>query len=125
MNHPCRVLCLMTMAMAVSSIASAQSNTAFDGTYNGVSNTGSDKCTPFVSVPRPLTIRNGTVHFEGGFQNKPTIVFDGSVSAQGGLTMKDSLGDVATGNVDASGKATASIHFSGENCLLTAIWQKQ
>jgi hypothetical protein len=122
-----RMIYLISMAMMVPGLASAQSTTAFDGTYAGVSNSGGGACSPFVPVPRPLTVKNGVAQFEGGFVSGPTIAFSGSVSPQGDLKMQDTLSNTAAGKIDTTGKATASIHFMGENsnCNLTGVWQKQ
>ena len=67
MNKQLRVLCFVSMAMAIPGLAAAQSPTPFDGTYVGVSNTGDGFCSPLVPVPRPLTISSGVVQFQGGF----------------------------------------------------------
>ena len=129
MGKPVRVLCLISISIAIPEIAIAQSTTAFDGTYAGVSNTGDGFCSPLVPVPRPLTINNGVVQFQGGFQSRPTLNFQGSVSPQGGLTMKDQESHIANGSIDATGKLTASIHATDSardrQCTLTAVWQKQ
>jgi hypothetical protein len=121
-----RLLLAVATAIALPSIAVAQSTTAFDGTYQGVSttaNSGGSACVPSTPVPRPLTIRNGAAQFDAGMSG--TTVFEGTVSPQGELTMRDSLADKAIGTIDASGKATASVNIGDKNCVLTAIWQKQ
>ena len=129
MTKSFRVFCLVSVAMAIPGLAAAQSPTAFDGTYAGVTNTGDGFCSPLVPVPRPLTITNGVVQFQGGFQSRPTLNFQGSVSPQGGLTMKDQESHIANGSIDATGKLTASIHAKDSardrDCILTAVWQKQ
>jgi len=115
--------------MAIPGLAAAQSPNAFDGTYAGVTNTGDGFCSPLVPVPRPLTITSGVVQFQGGFQSRPTLNFQGSVSPQGALTMKDQESHIANGSIDATGKLTASIHAKDSardrDCILTAVWQKQ
>jgi hypothetical protein len=126
MNNPLRILCVVAVAVTIPSIAGAQSTTAFDGTYQGVSTTaasGGSACVPSTPVPRPLTIRNGAVQFDAGMSG--TTVFEGTVSPQGELTMRDTLADKAIGNIDASGKATASVNIGDKNCVITAVWQKQ
>jgi hypothetical protein len=121
------MLCLVSIAVAVPSIVGAQSPTAFDGTYAGVSNTasGGGNCSPFAPVPRPLTIRNGVAQFEGGLPGA-TVLLQGNVSPQGEFTLKDNLSNMVIGRIDPTGKATASVNFTGSaQCVLAAVWQKQ
>ena len=129
MSKQLRALCFVSVAMAIPGLAAAQSPNAFDGTYAGVTNTGDGFCSPLVPVPRPLTISSGVVQFQGGFQSRPTLNFQGSVSPQGALTMKDQESHIANGSIDATGKLTASIHATDSardrQCTLTAVWQKQ
>jgi len=125
MTKPFRVFCLVSVAIAIPGLAAAQSPTAFDGTYAGVSNTGGGFCSPFMTVPRPLTIRNGVAQFQGGFQSQPNLNFEGDVSPQGDLRMKDQRSHIATGHIDQTGKATASVFNMDPNCTLVAVWQKQ
>jgi hypothetical protein len=122
-----RLLCVAAAAIVIATppIARAQSPTTFDGVYQGVSNTASGSgpnCGVFTPVPRPLTIRNGVAQFDGGLRG--ATGFQGSVTPQGNLTMKDNLADTVTGKVEPGGKATASIHLGESNCVLTAVWQK-
>jgi hypothetical protein len=126
MNKPFRLI-LVSIATVIPSVASGQTTTAFDSTYQGVSNTasagGGPNCGSFAPVPRPLTISNGVARFEGGL--KGTAIFQGNVSPQGYFTMRDNLANRIDGKVDPSGKATASITLGGANCTLSAVWQKQ
>ena len=111
---------------AVSNPAAAQSVTGYDGTYAGVSRNvdgGGPNCGVFAPELRPLTIRNGAAQFDAGLQGK--TVFQGNVSAQGDLRMKDDLADTILGKIDQSGKATGCIALGGENCVITAVWQKK
>jgi hypothetical protein len=67
--------------MAAPSIVIAQSNTAFDGTYAGGSNTqtgGVSGWDPFGPTPRSLTVRNGIAQYWGGSLD----FFQGDVSPQ-------------------------------------------
>jgi len=126
MTNAARILCVAAMAMTVSGIAAAQAVTGFDGTYSGVSRNvsgGGPNCGAFAPELRPLTVRNGVAQFEAGL--KGATVFQGNVSAQGDLSMKDNLTDTILGKIDQAGKATGSIHLGGENCVISAIWQKQ
>jgi hypothetical protein len=121
-----RILCVTSIAMTIPRIAGAQQAASFDGTYQGVSTTaasGGSACAPSTPVPRPLTIRNGMVEFDAGMHG--TTVFHGAVSPQGDLTMRDTLADRATGKIDPTGKATASVNIGDQNCVITAVWQKQ
>jgi len=122
-----KLLCTVAVALAVAvpQIAQAQSPTAFDGTYQGVSNTASGSgpnCSVFTPVPRPLTIQNGVANFDAGL--KGATAFQGNVTPQGAFTMKDNLVNTITGKIESGGKATASIHMGESNCVLTAVWQK-
>jgi hypothetical protein len=122
-----KLLCAFAVAsvIAVPHIAQAQSPTAFDGTYQGVSNTASGSgpnCSVFSPVPRPLAIKNGVAQFDAGL--KGATAFQGNVTPQGALTMKDNLVNTITGRIEPGGKATASIHMGESNCVLTAVWQK-
>jgi len=126
MNRSVRLFCAVAIAMAAPSIAGAQTTTAFDGTYQGVSTTassGGSACVPSVPVPRPLTIRNGMAQFDAGMSGR--TVFQGTVSPQGDLTMRDNLADRLDGKIDPSGRATGSVNIGDQNCVLTAVWQKQ
>lgn len=114
--------------MAIPSIVLAQFNTAFDGTYAGVSNAGtgpSSNCQPFNSPPRPLTVRNGDARFTGGSFSSGAVVFEGKVSPQGGFEMRDMFRNSLIGKIEPSGKATGSITIVDTGCVLTAVWQRQ
>jgi hypothetical protein len=116
----------LLMSVMVPSVAAAQSTSAFDGTYKGVSNEaigGGPACDPFAATPRPLTIRNGEAQFPGGPHGE--IMFRGHVSPQGDLKMQDNRTDTITGTIDPNGKATGNVTFDDPSCTLTAVWQKQ
>lgn len=118
--------CAIAVAIAVPSIAAAQSSAAFDGTYQGVSttaNSGGSACVPAAPVPRPLTIQNGMARFDAGTSG--TTVFQGTVSPQGDLSMRDTLTDRLDGKIDPSGRATGKVQIGDRNCVFTAVWQKQ
>jgi len=120
----CYLICLVSLTMAVPSIVIAQSNTAFDGTYAGVSNTqtgGVSGCDPFGPTPRTLTVRNGTAQYWGGSLD----YFQGEISSQGDFRMSDMFANIITGKIDASGKATGSSSFGNSGCAFTVIWQRQ
>jgi hypothetical protein len=126
MNQAMWFVRVAAIAVAVPGIAGAQSTTPFDGIYQGVSTTangGGSACAPSTPAPRPLTIRNGMAQFDAGMSG--TTVFQGTVSPQGNLTMRDNLADRLDGKIDPSGKATGSVHIGDQNCVFTAVWQKQ
>jgi hypothetical protein len=114
-------VCLIVSMMAITMPAMAQSVTAFDGTYAGVSNTaagGGTQCIPSTPVPRPLTIKNGAVSWASGLTGD--IIFQGSVTAQGALTAKADNGLHVYGKIDATGKITAGSTGSA-GCTITSI----
>jgi hypothetical protein len=124
MNMVFRTFRLVLLTMAVPSIVFAQSNTAFDGTYTGVSDTatgGGSECTPITPMPRPLTVRSGVAQYWGGSID----LFEGDVSPQGDFKMVDMVAHILIGKIDASGKATGSVSFGDPGCVLTLVWQKQ
>lgn len=128
MNKAFCTCCVMSLTMAVPSIVVAQSNTAFDGAYAGVSNSaiGTDPgCHPFSPMPRPLTVRDGVAQFTGGSFASGDIVFEGSVSPEGDLRMWDMFSHNIIGKIDATGKATGSVSIGDTGCVLTAVWQRQ
>jgi hypothetical protein len=117
---------LISIAVLIPGIARAQTVTAFDGAYAGVSNTalgGGPACDPFAAIPRPLTIRNGEAQFSGGPHGE--IVFRGRVSPQGDFKMQDNRTDTIIGSIDRNGKATGNVTFDHPGCTLTAVWQKR
>jgi hypothetical protein len=110
--------------MTVPSAAIAQSNTAFDGTYAGVSNTptgGVSGCDPFNSTPRPLTVSNGIAQYWGGSLD----LFEGDVSSQGDFKVLDMFANIIIGRIDPSGKATGSSSVGSSGCTFTVVWQRQ
>jgi hypothetical protein len=70
-----------------------------------------------------LTIRNGVAQFDAGLQG--ATVFQGNVSAQGDLTMRDDLADQIIAKIEQNGKATGRVALGGANCVISAVWQKQ
>ena len=105
--------------------ADAQLASIFDGIYQGVSNTvagSGPNCNIVNAVPPPLRIRNSVAQFDAGL--KGTTTFQGHVTPQGDLTMRDHLANRAAGKVEPTGKATASITLGGGNCVLSAAWQR-
>jgi hypothetical protein len=118
--------CALAVTLAVPSVADAQSAGAFDGVYQGVSNTATGSgpnCHVLNAVPRPLTIRNNVAQFDGRL--KGTTTFQGYVTPQGKLTMRDHLANRAAGEVAPNGKATADVTLGRGNCIFSAVWQKQ
>jgi hypothetical protein len=128
MNIVFRTFCVVSLTMAVPSIVFAQSNTAFVGTYAGVSNTatgGGPGCNPLEPMPRPLTVSNGVARVTGGWFTTGHVAFEGSVSPQGDFKISNMFADDVIGKIDPSGKATASLSVGLTGCMLTVVWQKQ
>jgi hypothetical protein len=128
MNMVFRTFCLVSLTIAVPSIVFAQSNTAFDGTYAGVSNaaTGAGaSCQPFEAKPQPLMIADGHARLTAGSYASGLVVFEGDVSPQGDFKMWDMFAHNLIGTIDPSGKATGSVNIGDTGCVLTAVWQKQ
>src|SRR5262249_16688573 len=82
MNKLCRSFCTISLMMAPPSIVAAQSNPAFDGTYEVVS-VDASVCTPLDDIPRPLTVHNGIARLTSGSQASGPLVFEGNASPQG------------------------------------------
>jgi hypothetical protein len=115
-------LAASAMAIAAPIGAEAQGVASFDGTYAGVSLTASGSghsCAPRSPVPGPLTISGGNAKTAQG-----EATFQGSVSAQGGLSLHSALGTLMTGKVDASGAATAGL-TTGHDCTYSFTWKKR
>jgi hypothetical protein len=120
----------LTKAIAVIALlglplARAQSATAFDGTYQGVSRTveatgmmnyKTTTCTPN-GKPGPLTISNGVAR--AGAADNP---MEGSVSAQGALVMHLRNGVEFEGRIDGAGRATGRLTGG---CSYQLVWQKR
>ena len=118
-------LVLTIMAFAAASPAAAQTPaaTTFDGRYIGVSRestkAGSSpgaKCPPS-GVPAPLAVRNGVIGRPGspGWQ--------GTVDAQGNVTMHNANSLRVDGQIDPQGTLTAK--YSGPACIMTFVWRRQ
>jgi hypothetical protein len=113
-------VCLSATSVAAQAPAPT---TAFDGKYVGVSRESSKsgsnpgaKCLP-TGVPAPLTIRNGMIGKPGGEG------WQGAVSPQGGLTMRNANSLRVDGQIDPQGTITAK--YSGPACIATFVWRKQ
>ena len=116
-------LALTIFALVAATEVQAQTATAFDGTYNGVSVTASGEgrgCTPWRTSPLPLTISGGVVSWAGGPSGE--IPFQGTVSAQGAIQGKGSNGINVHGKIEG-GKITIQL-IGTTNCITTATWQK-
>ena len=123
MQMLCRIsLAASAMAIAAPIGAQAQAVTSFDGSYAGVSLTASGSghsCAAASPVPAPLTISGGnatTVQGQASFQ--------GTVTAQGVLSMKTGMGSIMTGKVDAGGGASAAVTTS-HDCTYSFTWRKR
>ena len=110
--------------MAIALPALAQAVNGFDGTYAGTSlqASGTAKgCTVSSPIPRPLTISGGVARLAMGAQGD--MVFQGTVNAQGMLSMKGNVGGLLTGTVSSTGMANGQV--SGGLCSYTMAWRKQ
>jgi len=110
---------MAVVLLGFATTALAQAVTTFDGTYASLptsSQTG--RCNaPEVG---PLTIKSGAAQFAGGLNGD--LVFQGTVTAQGFLTMRNNLGTVLSGKID-NGKITGGTNNGG--CTIMYSWQKQ
>src|SRR4051794_38698406 len=122
-NFP-RMICALA-ALTAAAPALAQTATAFDGTYRGVSRQlegatfgGTARACPVQNgPPAPLRIVNGVAH--AGSQEIP---MEGSVTAQGVLVMQNSRGARFEGQIDGQGRASGRLMFG---CSYQFIWQRQ
>jgi hypothetical protein len=123
MSKSGRLQLLVAMAMAlVPAVAHAQSMTAFDGTYRGISrvlsydSTKRNACPPSGRVGM-LTITNGSarVKWAGGS-------FDGKVAPDGTLRMNATNGSHFEGRI---ANRTIKGRFNSYYCQYDLTWQKQ
>jgi hypothetical protein len=102
---------------------------AFDGQYVGVSGDtistpgpepqgtpNRRRCGGVAGVPAPLTITNGAVRSIGGS-------WEGAVSPQGAVVMRDGVSRRAEGQIDSQG--TIRAQYSGTSCGVALVWRKQ
>jgi hypothetical protein len=115
---------LAALAAAAQGPALAQTTTAFDGTYRGVSRQLEGAAYGHRArgcaadgVPTALTIVNGAAR--AGSEDSP---MEGSVTPQGVLTMHSGRGGTFQGSIDGQGRATG--RFMG-GCSYLFVWQKQ
>src|SRR5215471_4554833 len=119
---------VLTAGLAAPVLASAQTTTAYDGTYVGVSRAflgmqgagrqgNGRSCNKEAGRPGTLTIANGTGRYpwDGG-------AMVGSVTPQGAIALKNDWGAHLTGQVDRSGTIKAQ---AGAVCLYELTWQKR
>jgi hypothetical protein len=112
------------LALPVAAQAPAPTTTAFDGTYAGVSRTlegtmgfSNGKCSSQGGAGAPsLTIANGIAQSRWG------APAEGSVTPQGVLVMKTTMGVRFDGQID--GKGTVTGRWNG-NCSYQVVWQKK
>jgi hypothetical protein len=109
---------MMFALLSSAATALAQSVAAFDGTYASAPPvTTTSRCV--VPQPGPLTIKNGAAQFAGGLNGD--LVYQGTVTAQGFLTMRNNLGILLSGKVE-NGKITGGT--TNGTCTITYSWQK-
>jgi hypothetical protein len=95
--------------------------TGFDGHYGGVSLTasGNRTCVAASPVPGPLTISGGNANTTQG-----PSAFQGTVNAQGVLSLHSAMGTPMSGKIDGSGTATAGLTL-GSGCTYSFTWKKR
>jgi hypothetical protein len=127
-----------TSAMRVAAQAPG-SMTAFDGQYVGVSidppsrrdeeSNGARnraRCNTVAGVPDPLTITNGIVRSPPVDRASGSALqgsWEGTVSPQGAVVMRDGLSHRADGQIDSQG--TLRVQYSGTACAAALAWRKQ
>jgi hypothetical protein len=112
------------LATSAAAQAPAPTTTAFDGTYAGVSRTlegtmgfPTSKCSSQGGAGAPLlTIANGIARSSWG------APAEGSVTPQGALVMKTTMGVRFDGQID--GKGTVTGRWNG-SCSYQVVWQKK
>jgi|SRR3954447_24582178 len=131
MRNLARTVCTVAaLTVAAPALAQAQTVTAFDGTYRGISRQlegwtyqpstrgqNTHRCALPDGVPRPLTIINGAA--QAGSADSP---LEGSVTPQGILTMRSQRGVTFQGSIDGQGRALGRL-MGG--CSYQYVWQKQ
>ena len=97
--------------------------TAFDGIYAGISREVSKspsapraKCPPSGALA-PLTIKNGVIVASGPAE------WEGTVSPQGVLIMRNERSVRVDGQIDLQG--TIRAQYAGTGCVTNFVWQKQ
>jgi hypothetical protein len=118
-------ICLIGLAIILPVAAVAQSVTAFDGTYAGLSrevtaDNQKGTCT-HGDNPYTLTISNGVARMPWGTAGE----LQGQVTPTGALTMRSGSGSFIAhldGQIDPSGKATAGVVVY--NCGYRMVWQR-
>ncbi len=121
-----RAVCMLAaLPAAFPILAQAQTTTAYDGTYRGISRQleggsfggGTRGCALPNGVPEPLTILNGVAR--AGAADNP---MEGTVTPQGVLTMRSQRGSVLQGSIGVQGRATGRLTAG---CSYQFVWQKQ
>ena len=107
-----RAVCMLAaLPAAFPILAQAQTTTAYDGTYRGISRQleggslggGTRSCALPNGVPEPLTILNGVAR--AGAADK---LMEGDCNAEGVLTMRSQRGSVQ-GSIGVQGRATGRL----------------
>jgi hypothetical protein len=125
MRNFARTVCaLAALTAAYPALAQAQTATAFDGTYRGVSRQlegaafgGTARACPLQNgPPTPLRIVNGVAR--AGSNENP---MEGSVTAQGVLMMRNARGVRFDGQIDSQGRASGRLMYG---CSYQLVWQR-
>ena len=111
------------LALPVAAQTPAPTTTAFDGTYTGISRDVSKspsapraKCPPSGALA-PLTIKNGVIVSSG------SAAWEGTVSPQGVLTLRNERSLRVDGQIDPQG--TIRAQYAGTGCITNFVWQKK
>jgi hypothetical protein len=114
---------LIVLAAALPMLAQAQTTTAFDGTYRGISRQlegasfgGSTRACPAGGMLAPLRIVNGAAR-----AGSAELPMEGSVTPQGVLTMRSARGTFQ-GSIDGQGRASGRLTAG---CSYQLVWQRQ
>jgi hypothetical protein len=119
MNHFKQLLLFLTLTGVAPANLHAQSTSAFDGTYLGVSIEGTHtssypgaKCIPARNAPARLTVTNGLIHG----------AWEGSVSPGGAFAARSSNGSQIVGQIGGDGAMRAV--SGGTACTFNFVWRK-
>jgi hypothetical protein len=117
-----RAFLAMATALALAVPAVARAQTAFDGTYAGMSahtskSPAHGRPCPRWHTPDALTITNGVVH--SGTRDKWT----GTVNPQGHVVLRNKQAMRVDAQIDPQGTVTGRYH--GPACAVDFVWQKQ
>jgi hypothetical protein len=113
---------VIVLAMPVAAQSPGQPAPTLDGQYAGVSanvskSLASERQCPREHAPDPLTIKNGVVSSKGRDKWK------GTVTPQGGLTIRNKRSMRVDAQIDPQGTITGE--YNGPACKVVYAWRKQ